>query len=162
MSTAVTLDHHEALESAIEGLKRRHRRLYEGIPERYGTFDGDLWGADIEATCAEAAFAKFMGLYWRPSEGPQQGDVRDVQGWEVRWSKHDQAHLLVHERDADHAPYVLVVGALPHFRITGYMVGKQAKDARYWRDSERPCFRVPQRDLRTLTGDEGRWPEGGA
>jgi hypothetical protein len=158
----VSLAPHEALEAAIEGVKRRGRGAFNGLGQPHGKPAGEPWQRDIEGASAEVAFAKAMNLYWAPSQGGQgNSPAGDVAGWEVRWTARAGGRLLVHRSDRDDAPYVLVTGTWPKYRIRGYMLGRDAKAKRYWTTTgtfaSRPCFAVPAADLTRLTGREGGW-----
>lgn len=161
----VLMGWHEALETAIEGLKRSLRHDYDGLTHRAGKRqDAERrWGTDVEGTCAERAFARAMRLYWAPSPGRQTGPSGDVAGWEVRWTHLANGRLIVRPGDHGERPYVLVTGAWPTYTLRGYLVGKEAMQDRYADvgDATRArCWMVPQSDLIRLTGQEGPWRGG--
>lgn len=157
----VTLGWNEALETAIEGLKRSLRHDWEALTHVNGEPGGCRWCPDIEGTCAERAFARAMSLYWAPSAGVQVGPQGDCCGWEVRYPIPPNRKLLLRDNDHDERPYVLVVGAWPTYTVRGYVLGRDGKREKYRSagDPKRdPCYLVPPDDLTRLTGTEGPWP----
>lgn len=157
----VVLGWHEALETAIEGLKRSLRHDWQGLEHRAGDPGRCRWCRDIEGSGAERAFARGMSLYWAPSPGVQIGPSGDCCGWEVRRPEPRNKKLLI--RDDDHAdrPYVLVTGSWPKYIVRGYVLGRDGKQAKYrspGNPSRPPCYLVPPGDLERLTGREGPWP----
>jgi hypothetical protein len=154
----VKLTRHEALEAAVDGCKRQLESISEGRKDTYGE-PGHPWEAHIEGAMAEMAFAKALNLFWGPSVGRFHNDKGDVAGWEVRWTPHKSGHLLVYDRDRDEAPYVLVVGRFPLYKVAGHILGRDAKRDEYHNPKARGkrCFWIPQADLTALRGDEGRW-----
>lgn len=148
----VVLTWPEVAEAGREGLMRRIRRLAGARSgDRYGwDAERDAWGNDIEAVAAEMAFAKLAGLYWAPSVKPDYDG--DVASFQVRHSTNPQASLIVYPGDADDARFVLVVGAIPRFRVCGWMTGRMAK-APGWDARGRlrvPGYLVPQSALRSV------------
>ena len=155
----VVLGLHEAFETQIEGVKRRLRHEAAGYADRDGSPSGCLRCHEIEAACAERAFARAMNLYWAPSEGVQK--EADVSGWEVRQTEHAAGKLMVRKPDKDGRPYVLVTGSWPRYVVRGYLLARDAKRDRWFRslvDGRDPCYWVPQNQLVKLRGDEGPWP----
>lgn len=155
----VILGTHEAFETQIEGVKRRIRHEFLPHPDRDGTPEGCLRCHEIEAACAERAFARGLNLYWAPSEGVQTG--ADVCGWEVRQTTHAKGKLMVRRQDHDERPYALVTGEWPRYVIHGYLLGVDAKQVKWFRSlthGRDPCYWVPQPELIRLKGDEGPWP----
>jgi hypothetical protein len=145
----VTLDRCEALIAAEEGLRRRLRRIYGNAQaDRFNP--EHRFDTDIEATGAEIAFAKFRGLYWAPSEGPQGHRQGDVGPFEVRHTTHDDGHLVVYGHTHDEKRCVLVTGRMPEYTIRGWIVARVAKQPRYSRSFSIPTYYYPQADLYTF------------
>lgn len=124
------------------------------VPDAHG-FDHTSWarwGNDIEGAAAEYVYARHTGQKWNALPDPAdrlRGDVGHVQ---VRATEHMHGGLVLHDSDADDAPFVLVVGSMPTFHIVGGIVAAAGKDRkRYWRsDWKRPAYCVPARDLRAV------------
>lgn len=148
--TQVTLSWFELFIAAQRGAMRQIEALKERRRDNHG-FSGDGWGVHIEGACGEMAWARVSDRYWNPVvKNPYAlpGDVGDVQ---IRASKKDSAHLLLHESDPDDALFVLVTGEAPHFRIVGEILGREGKRQEWFGDpygTNRPCFWVPQSALR--------------
>lgn len=138
----VTLTWAELAEAAREGTQRRIRAMARNSTATRD-FTGDLWSNDIEATAAEIAFAKAADLYWAPQSKPDWDG--DVGAWQIRNTRHEQGKLIVYREDSDLARFVLLVGRAPVFRICGQILGREAKQDRWWAtDLARPAFMVPQ------------------
>ena len=118
-----------------------------GAKHRYG-YDGlDSLTIAAEACMAEMAVAKWMDRFWCGKVG--NGDAGDLTGMEVRHTTHDGGHLIVHPGDNDLARFVLVTGSMGKYRLRGMIMGRDAKQTRYWKELQagRPAYCVPQADL---------------
>ena len=116
----------------------------------------DSLGIDIQGARAELAVAKGLKLPW-------DGDFRDLDNWfewresghdvsglEVRSTKHKNGCLILHPKDKDEAPFVLVLAYDdPVFVLVGWNFGYTGKKDKYWRDVGygRPCYYLPQNEL---------------
>jgi hypothetical protein len=144
----VELSCREAEFAVAEGGRRRLRRIYGQAkrdyyrPHTLGEFD-----SDIQAVAAEMAFSRFISLPWFPSDGPQPSHVGDVGTWEVRWTHHDDGHLLVYGRTPDTRRVALVTGTLPSFFIRGWILAGVAKRSEWSRSFAEPTYFVPQAAL---------------
>jgi hypothetical protein len=142
----------EVMEAAYGGSFRRltaiklgrvHRHAYDGADA------GGTWTMDIEAFGAEMLVARHFGRYhgWQ-EETDEDGDVGPIQ---VRHTLRPDGCLIVHPDDSDEAPFILVVGQMPHQQIKGGIRGERAKRPEFWRDDVRnPAFFVPQEALTRL------------
>lgn len=109
-------------------------------------YDTDIRGAE-----AEMAVAKAFNVFY-------VGDVNmfkapDVGEFQVRSTTHPEGHLLVRQNDSDDEMYVFVVNHRGRCRIVGGMLGREAKQDKYWRDGtngQAGCWWVPQGDLRAI------------
>ena len=147
----VTLTWSEQLFAAQAGVMRRISAIHKKRDEPYKTPTGDLWGIDVESSGAEAAVAKALRRYWQPLSTIAETDG-DVSGVEVRSTTRKDGHLIVHDRDKDHAPFVLVRGVFPVYDLVGWMYGRDAKQDQYKTTQVRfgYAYFVPDRDLRPL------------
>lgn len=147
----VSLTWQEQLFAAQAGVMRRLSALARNRPEPYQTPKGDAWGNDIESSGAEAAVAKALGRYWLAVLQNPQDAKGDVSGVEVRSTPRMDGRLIVHDRDKDDSPYVLVRGRFPNYQVVGWMLGRDAKQEKYKRNGDgRPAYFVPDVDLRPM------------
>lgn len=149
MTAVVTLEPYELAVAAFVGQQR-----YEGarhLPDRNGPPAADPEGQHIAAAGAEMAFAKWSGRYY-PCTFNTFKRLPDVGRFEVRWSRSPGARLRVSRHDAPSSPYVLVVGEPPTYTLCGWLWGAEAQQEAYLalRPGWRPCYLVPQADLRPL------------
>lgn len=138
--------------AATAGIMRRIEGRKRGRPEPWGE-PPDGWGADIEGAGAEMALAKVLGRYWAGAvvEDPRELDGDVGQRVQVRHTPRRNGCLLLHPTDPDDHAFVLVVGAMPTYRIIGWLYARQGKRESYWRtDTGRPAFFVPQGALRAF------------
>lgn len=146
----VVLSNAECRAAAYVGLNRRLDAMRDGRVEVYGSAaPGGFWNVDIEAAAAELAVAKALGVFWAACDTPEEDRGGDVgPGVQVRHTQYPNGSLIVHDRDADDHRFVLVTGAMPTFRIAGWLHGHAAKVAAHWKaDAPRPAFFVPQSAL---------------
>lgn len=105
--------------------RRRGRSQPFGDPgdERRGYVDG--W-----SSLAEALVAEWLGLEWNDrviddlSVKPPDVGTRV----EVRWTPHQNGHLIAHPTDSDDAIMVLVAGELPEMRVVGWTLGLTTRE----------------------------------
>jgi hypothetical protein len=111
------------------------------------------WTFNIEGAAAEVAVAQALGLHWHPSAGQQSKTEPDVGPVQVRHTTDARHGLIVYKWDADESPFVLVVGAVPHFVVVGWMLGKDAKQTKWWEpDRLRDrAYLVPKAALKPIT-----------
>lgn len=139
--------------AAQAGTRRRIEALRLGRVPVYGdTKVHAEWGVDIEGAAAEMAVAKSFNLFWTPVvREPKEldGDVGfGLQALQVRSTPRDNGRLILHDRDADDAVFVLVTGRLPEFHIRGWTTGREGKQARFQHPGDgRPAYFVPQESL---------------
>ena len=100
METAIIeLDAFEWWQAAQAGLSRQIKALKKGRKDAHG-FKGDGWGVHIEGACAEAAVAKYLGVWWSGDfERLYGGDVANKV--EVRSTHHARGALIMHDTDFD-------------------------------------------------------------
>ncbi len=151
----VTLTPSEFVLAAQVGARRRVANL---LVQRHGAHGApDAWGPDIEGACAECAAAKALGVYWLSSVSFSERQAGDLAGGiEVRATERADGCLLLHPRDHDDRPYVLVTGRAPTFVVVGFVFGRDGKRPEWWREDVRsPAWFVPQAALRGV-GELGR------
>lgn len=121
----------------------------------------DSLGIDKQGALAEMAVAKALGRAWdgkffEISDWLKWREVgNDVSGLEIRSTKHKNGRLIIHPRDKDYAPFILVVQNKDDFELVGWIYGLEGKKQEYFADVGygRPCYYAPReilRDIKTL------------
>ena len=147
----VTLTKVEMFSAAQAGCLRRINALCKDLPQPYGKPKDPLFDIDVESSGAEMAVAKAFGLYWNTYPNEFRDLPGDVANLEVRWTKHMNGHLIVHKRDKDDRPFVLVRGNMPHYKVGGWMMGADAKQEKWIHGMrEEPGYWVPNDQLHSL------------
>ena len=136
--------------AAMIGISRNVKGT--GKAGRYGVDQvRNGWQIHCDGACGEAAVAKAFGLYWDGSIG--DFGATDVGEYQVRTNPNEWGDLILHERDNDADPYILVLShGSPDFNLRGWIYGSEGKLSEYWRDGSpgRPAFFVPQDKLRPI------------
>jgi hypothetical protein len=148
----VTLNSSELLQAATIGIMRRVSAIARQRKEPFGTPNAELWGNDIESCCAELVVAKVTGSYWHAFTAAPHTLEGDVGRRQVRSTQRVNGGLIVHDDDKDDAAFILVVGVAPSYNVMGWMLGRDAKVARWWNETRlpRPAFLVPAGELHDI------------
>jgi hypothetical protein len=147
----VTLNAAEMRQGLLCGGERQIANLMQGRQDRYGADPASGWNLHITGALAEVAAAKYLGRHWEGMGALDNFKASDVKGVEVRWS--GVPYLILHERDKDDLPYLLVTGLGPSFTLRGWKLGADGKDQRYWGDpykKNRPAFFIPVSELDSM------------
>jgi hypothetical protein len=150
--------------SADEEALARNVALARNESQRQGNRkDGkvvaDSLGIDIQGACAEMAVSKVFQLDWDGKFFELDRWMRwrveghDVSGLEVRSTHHQGGSLILHPKDPDYSPFILVLThKKPTYIITGWAYGFEGKKKEYWKDVGygRPCYYLPQNKLRNI------------
>jgi len=163
VSIEVILQPHEITRAYMAGTGRQLRAVQFGRKTTYGLpigkgFNLVDWRRHVEACGAEIAAARGLDRYWGDSpELDYDGDIGSRQPKNhVRSTRLPHGGLILHPPDGpDDAPAVLVIGRLPRYVLAGWMLTGDGKDDRWWYEhgpagNGRPCFLVPQRELRDV------------
>jgi hypothetical protein len=145
MGRSVTLTHSELVIAGHVGMMRHASKLINGRAESYGA--QAIWDPDIEGACGECAAAKALNRYWPPTMAFRDRMLGDLlHGVEVRTRSSHAYDLILHPKDADDRPFILVTGRAPCFEVRGWILGRDGKLQQYWSDPAggRPAFFVPQ------------------
>lgn len=147
----VVLTHEEAVYAASIGALRQINALLAGKRDRFGAYKKDGWGLNIEGAMGELAVAIALDLDQELTVDTYR-EGNDVGTYEVRTRSNHSWDLIVRQGDKDDAPYILVTGVFPEYRVHGWLYGRDAKKKKYQKDyGERPtAYFVPQSDLRPL------------
>ena len=133
------------------GCMRRINSICNSLPEPYGTPDRSLFDNDVDSCGAEMAVAKAFGVYWNTFPVDFRDLPGDVANVEVRSTKHLNGHLIVHDRDKDDRPFVLVRGTMPKYELAGWIMGKDAKQSCWIRKARKGhAYFVPADQLREM------------
>lgn len=137
-------------------------RQRNGSQRDFGRADGLVKGSsldrDVEGALAELAVSRALNLPWDgkwlpiPVWDTWKHEGNDVGRLEIRSTALSTGRLILHPSDKDHSPYLLVLShAKPTFKMVGWILGKEGKQDKYWRDNvPRPCYMVRQEDLRNM------------
>jgi hypothetical protein len=139
--------------AVIVGTLRRLESLKSKQTGKYHSTEGRAWDVDIEAAAAEAAFAKYMDLFW--VGGVNTFKDPDVGEFQVRHTTRADGSLIIRPSDDPMDTYVLVIGRFPKFRVVGYIEGRFARQDRFKRSpgGYPPAWFVPQEILRKFNSD---------
>lgn len=118
----------------------------------------DSIGIDRQGALAEMAVAKALGRAWdgkffEIDDWYKWREVgNDVSGLEIRSTKHRNGRLIIHPKDKDYAPFILVIANKDDFELKGWVYGFEGKREEWWQDVGygRPCYYVPQDILRDI------------
>jgi len=123
----------------------------------------DSLGIDIQGAEAELAVAKGLKLPWDGAflnldkwfDWRTEG--HDVSGLEVRSTHHKNGSLILHPKDKDEAPFILVItDEKPTYKLVGWNFGRAGKVQSNWRDVGygRPCYYLKQNELKPMSALE--------
>jgi hypothetical protein len=149
----VTLSYADLLIAGNAGVLRQVNALRKRLHDP-DAHHRDPMEAHVAGAIAEWAVAQYLNVAWRPHVGISwAGQVDgDVQGIEVRSTAWKTGCLVMHDYSFDDRAYLLVLThRSPTFELAGWILGREAKDARYWKsDAKRPSYFVPQSALRPV------------
>jgi len=143
VSVDVALTWDELRHAGYIGIDRHVRNIARSRPAVYGA-DYNAWHIHVLGAWGECAIAQATERYWCDRTTPD-GGAPDVGDLHVRTTQHRDGSLILHPEDRDAGAYVLVVLlALPRFRIVGWTTGAEGKQETYWRtDVRTPAYFVP-------------------
>ncbi len=118
----ITLTWYEAFMGQCIGFRRQVESDHKKLKDRPGYEETNPWLATANAACAEIAVAKYLNLFWAGTVNTFKTEP-DVGGLvEVR-SSYGGRRLGVRPDDIVKLPFVLAVGAAPHFILYGWEYG---------------------------------------
>jgi len=151
VAVEVTLDPHEAILVTNVALTRyasaMNNRQMKGLAAQ------NPWERicmDVEGAASEYAVAKLLRLPW---SGNASKGVDIEPNIDVKSTKHESGRLLVTPDAEDDWKFVLVTGAMPTYKVIGWMWGRDAKREEWLTvlDPRRPaCYAVPQDKLKSF------------
>ena len=154
----IKITNYDAIVAAVEATKHMINKHEESRNTDHGGRSRRgfkaRWADTFHGFMGEIAVARALGLEWTP--GGRQVSTGDVDNKiEVRTTDHPAGHLLIYNRDADNSRFYLVRGDFPYMDVVGWMVARDAKQKKYWRDnSDPPCYWVGSSQL-TPTEEAG-------
>ena len=135
----------------IRTIKAIRANRNDNITGEPPTHEHDVWRTNIEGALGELAYCKWRGIYWTALGRLGNDDAGDE---EIRTSWHPTGRLILYPKSEDGKRFVLIVGELGVYRITGWMMGRDGKREQYWSEvkkgSGRMAFMIPQAQLRPL------------
>jgi len=109
----------------------------------------DRVGELAESIAAEWVTARHLGFEYDPYLAKMK-KIADVGNkFEVKWSRHIEGQLIVHEYDRVADIAILVTGQSPHYYIAGWIPVAIAQKARF-RHSNQPNWWVSQINLQPI------------
>ena len=102
-----------------------------------------------ETIASEWIVAKHLGLDYDPFK-PKMKKLADVgEHFEVKWTRHVEGQLIVHEYDRVSDVAILVTGQTPNYHIRGWIPVAMAQKSRY-RHTNQPNWWVSQINLQPI------------
>lgn len=151
--TVVTLTAGEMYMAAHMGAMRRISNILERRRKLNHGLEADDWNLDLKGCMAEVAVARHLNMFW--SGTLDDFNAMDVGGCvEVRsiWKRRSDC-MLLHDTDRHkEAPVVLVWVDPPNFTLLGWAPWWEGGLDKYWRNTSRPCYFVPQEVLYDIAG----------
>jgi hypothetical protein len=146
----VKLTKSELMVAGLVGNMRSISSLGRLVQNKHSPNDSQ-WQIDVDGAAAEMAFAKWMNVYYEPTLNTfKDPDVGRVQ---IRSTKHEHGKLIVRDRDVKNEIIVLVINAMPEYRMAGWIYTDDAKQDKYIYDpnsKNAPAWMVPQSDLNKM------------
>lgn len=126
----VQLTPSEVAHAAGVGVRRRIVSMNRNQPQKLNVENAKYYDLDIEAACAELAFAKATGVYWPGSVNPGKDEADlyiDGDPYEVRHTTYENGKLIIRPGDILDRMYVLVTGRSGEYEIVGKMWGRMVE-----------------------------------
>jgi hypothetical protein len=142
----VTLTQNQFLLGALVGLVRQIAASEKEQVDKFEN-DGDRWGTDVEAACAELAAAKGLGIFWPALVDPGRA-ASDLEGWEIRHTTRPDGCLIVRRYDDPERRYLLITGSRGRYHLAGWLYGHEARCDEWCREDG--AWFVPQQALRPV------------
>ncbi len=149
----VRLTSSELIQAAMIGTMRRIQDIKKGRRPQYGIGHDREWQADMMGAIGELVVAKTLNRFWNGALG-DLGAADVDHSFEVRTRSEHWHDLLLHDKDKDDLPYILVTGYNDVYVIRGWIYGLIGKSEQFWADKSeknRWAFFVPQEILDPLS-----------
>jgi hypothetical protein len=147
----VSLSYSDRALAARVGQERFDRRRGAGSEHRWARVDEHTAAKEIESIGAEIEAARAIGRDWVDRDSPDHdGDIGP--GLQVRHTRYDGGHLILHPEDEDGHVFFLVTGSFPNLTVRGWIRASEGKRGEWWGELQRgrPAFNIPQHRLHRL------------
>lgn len=152
----ITLTEDEINQAQQIAKLRNQSQRDAGRPD--GLVKGSSLDRDTQGALSELAVSKALNLPWDGSFIPisvwdkWKYEGNDVGKLEIRSTSLAKGRLILHPKDKDFSPYVLVLSDKhPEYQLIGWLFGAEGKNSKYWRNNvPKPCFMVPQTKLNSM------------
>lgn len=142
--------------ASMVGVQRQLNYLKHSKGPVFGERPETAWQRHIEGALSECALAKHLGVYWNN----QAWHLPDVGEVDVRVTSHEQGRLIIHDKDLDNKKYYFLIGVNGHYKVMGWIWGKDGKQQKYWGDPQgtgRPAYFISMADLNDGPKKEKHW-----
>ena len=149
-SIVVELTKDELFDGVRTGIRRNLQNILRGRKHRWSAQDVSAWDSHINGALGELCVAKALNREWTGKPVVLHGAKNDVDGVEVRTTTYAAGKLLIHPDDQDDTPYILVTGYGLSWILRGWILGRDAKQQKWYRDvnnNRRFAYFVPQDSL---------------
>ncbi len=152
----------EAQAASIVGVMRYLYNVYQKTTKRnwVGNPKWNPWKNDIEAACAELAYAKYRKRYWNFSVyGKKERHLLkagDVGNEQVRWTDNENGSLIIRTDDDPNNYFVLIIGMVPDFYMIGFIKGEDALQDKWLQNPHKGAesWFVPQSALTSFVKND--------
>lgn len=151
MSHYVELNTIEMQKAVKIGGDRRIFNLKNKTRDDSGKDQSNGWHCDIEGAMGECAFSVWSGIPWDGNFGDYQAD--DVGVGQIRTTKYWTGDLWFFKTDKPAKIYILVTGENGHYRLRGWLHGRDGMRDEYWttKRADRPeSYFVPQSKIHPM------------
>lgn len=146
-TTTVNLAGHEIMLAAVAGAMRQIENIKRNREPAYGAGVSNDWQLHIEGVLGEYALAKYLGVRWDGKGKLRAPDVGEV---DCRTRSRAGYDMIIHPEDPDDRVFWLVLGNNGHYRVAGWILGRDGKRQEWWKDPTgkgRHAYFVPQSAL---------------
>lgn len=148
----ITLTPGEYQHAAYAGFVRQVQNICAGRTDAHA-YTGGGYDIHVLGAVGEFVVARALGRFWAGPGALRAADVgMGAGGLQVRTSHRPDARLIVHPGDPNDDVFVLVTGTALAYTISGWLLGRDAKQRAYWTDPAggRPAYFVPRAALRSI------------
>jgi hypothetical protein len=152
----VNLTSDEVTQAATIGIRRKIFCIFAKNKSKNHFETAEVeWSKDIEASCAEIAVAKYLGVYWTGGAFNGKTAESDVGGGmrQVRHTAYDNGHLIIYPEDNPEHNIILVTGKCPTYTICGWIPIKYGMIDKFWKEPPKALcgsWWVPQSELKPV------------
>lgn len=151
MDAVIELENWEIYTAGTVAIIRRVECIRKQNRPNHGADSDKEWQMEIEGCLGEYALSKFLNLRWCGKGSATMPDVGEV---DVRTRSRHDYDLILHPKDPDDRVFWLVTGKNGSYRIRGWILAKDGKQEKYWKDpsgKNRWAYFVPVSDLNQST-----------